>query len=56
MKMWTKKDRDYLVFRTEVEIDLPLEVVAYYVQNEEFMKKIDTNGKDLNILCQESSQ
>lgn len=54
MKLWLRDDPDYLVFRSEVEINVPLETAVRYIQDEEFMKKVDIRRKGLDILKRES--
>lgn len=54
MKIWFKKDPNYLVFRTEIEIDLPLEIVVRYLMDESFMASFDKKRKGLDILSHES--
>ena len=56
MKYWLRKDPYYLVFRSEVHIDLPLDIVVRYMKDEEFMEKADVGRKDLKFLKIESPE
>ena len=53
---WTRKDPEYLTFRAEVQINLPLETVVKYAMDDEFLRKSDSRMNDMQILRQESPQ
>jgi len=50
MKLWTMKDPEYIMFRTEVELDMPLEAATHYAKDLEFRKKLDKNAAKIELL------
>ena len=56
MMLWLRKDPEYLVFRAEVEIDLPLETIAEFMLDDQFIGRTDPRSKNLKKLKELSSQ
>lgn len=50
MRLWTMKDPEFIMFRTEVELDMPLETAMLYAKDLEFRKKLDKNAAKIELV------
>lgn len=50
MKLWIMKDPEYIMFRTEVELDMPLEAAVVYAKDLEFRKKLDKQAAKVEVV------
>lgn len=54
--LWVRKHADYLVSKTELEIDAPLEEVIRFMVDDNFHLKVDPQRKSITTVREESPQ